>query len=145
MISDDVITKNHDKILTFVKPSKLYVSFKRFCQERSENIFFIEFEPMCQSYGIYAIVWLVLPCLLVMSKSLYFDLILRLILGKITKFLEEEFSSSEVISQKTSRGGGGGVPSSAFRVKSRWLSKVSTSDMKLILLQTAKLLTSAMI
>ena len=51
-------------------------------------------------------------------KTFYFFLILDLILGKVTKFLVEKLSTSEVISQKPH--GGGGVentPSSAFRVK----------------------------
>ena len=39
-----------------------------------------------------------------------------LILGKVTKFLVEKLSTSEVISQKP-HGGGGKHPPSAFRVK----------------------------
>ena len=37
----------------------------------------------------------------------YFFLILHLILGKVTKFLVEKLSTSEVISQKPHGGGGG--------------------------------------
>ena len=40
------------------------------------------------------------------SKKFYFSLILHLILGKVTKFLVEKLSISEVISQKPHGGGG---------------------------------------
>ena len=43
------------------------------------------------------------------DKIFYFVLILHLILGKSTKFLVEKLSASEAISQKSHRGGGGGV------------------------------------
>ena len=54
-------------------------------------------------------------------KKFYFSLILHLILGKAAKFLVEKLSTSEVISQKTSRGGVENTPPppSAFRVNSR--------------------------
>ena len=41
-------------------------------------------------------------------KILNIGLILHLILGEVTKFLVERFSTSEVMSQKPHRGGGGG-------------------------------------
>ena len=49
-------------------------------------------------------------------KKTYFFPILHLKLGKVTKFLVEKLSTSEVISQKP-HGGGGKHPPSAFRVK----------------------------
>ena len=49
-------------------------------------------------------------------KKIYFFLILHLILGKVTKFLVEKLSTSEVISQKPHERGGKHPPS-AFRVK----------------------------
>ena len=52
-------------------------------------------------------------------KKLYFFLILHLILGKVTKFLVEKLSTSEVISQKPPGGGEKHLPS-AFRVKGQF-------------------------
>ena len=49
-------------------------------------------------------------------EKVYFFLILHLILGKVTNFLAEKLSTSEVISQKP-QGEGGKHPLSAFRVK----------------------------
>ena len=50
------------------------------------------------------------------EKFLFF-LILHLILGKVTKFLVEKLSTSEVLSQRPQGGGSGKHPSpSAFRV-----------------------------
>ena len=51
------------------------------------------------------------------TKNFYFFLILHLILGKVTKFLVEKLSTSEVISQKPH--GGGGMENTPFRVKNR--------------------------
>ena len=51
----------------------------------------------------------------------FFFLILHLISGKVTKFLVEKLSTSEVISQKPH--GGGKHPPSAFRVKHSQLVK----------------------
>ena len=42
-----------------------------------------------------------------LEKKIIFFLILHLILGKVTKFLMEKLSTSEVISQKPHGGGGG--------------------------------------
>ena len=53
------------------------------------------------------------------GKKFIFFLILHLILGKVTKFLVEKLSTSEVISQKPHRGGGVENTPSAFRVKIR--------------------------
>ena len=51
------------------------------------------------------------------SKNVYFVLFLHLILGKVTKFLAEKLSTSEVISQKFHGGGGGWkTPPVPFRV-----------------------------
>ena len=61
--------------------------------------------------GIFVKFWLFLPCPLIkyghvtqpeltISKNFYFVLILHLILGKVTKILEEKLSTSEVIRQK---------------------------------------------
>ena len=41
-------------------------------------------------------------------EKFYFFLILHFILGKVAKFLVEKLSTSEVISHKPHRGGGGG-------------------------------------
>ena len=46
-------------------------------------------------------------------EKFYFFLILHFILGKVTKFLLEKLSTSEIISQKPH---GGNIPPSAFRV-----------------------------
>ena len=51
------------------------------------------------------------------SKKFYFFLILNLILRKVTKFLVEKLSTSEVISRKPH--GGWKTPPRAFRVKQR--------------------------
>ena len=53
-------------------------------------------------------------------EKIYFFLILHLILGKVTKFLVEKLSTSEVISQKPH--GGKNTPPSAFRVNTRKIS-----------------------
>ena len=44
------------------------------------------------------------------GKFFYFVLILHLILGKVTKFLVEKLSTSEVISEKPQGGGGWKTP-----------------------------------
>ena len=51
------------------------------------------------------------------QKRIYFFLILHLILGKVTKFLVERLSTSDVISQNLTGGGVENTPRSAFRVK----------------------------
>ena len=84
---------------------------------------------MSKIMGIFVKFWLFLRCLFTkygcvtwpkmqISKIFYFVLILYLILGKVTKFLVEKLSTSEVSSQKPHGGGGwGNTPPSAFRVK----------------------------
>ena len=85
---------------------------------------------MSKVMGIYVNFWhfFTMPSLQIWSchvtqeanfEIILFFLILHLILGKVTKFLMEKLSTSEVISQKTSRRRGGGntpPPPSAFRV-----------------------------
>ena len=51
------------------------------------------------------------------SKNVYFVLILHSILGKVTKYLAEKLSTSEVISQKLHGVWKTTSPPSAFRVK----------------------------
>ena len=69
------------------------------------------------------------------SKIFYFVLILYLILGKVTKFLVEKLSTSEVISLKPDRRVENTPPPSVFRVKqheNRWSYKeVDSGDHKL--------------
>ena len=76
---------------------------------------------MSKVMGIYFKFWHFLRCPLSkyghvtspkkqISKKFYFFLILHLILGKAAKFLVEKLSTSEVISQKPHRGGGGKHP-----------------------------------
>ena len=49
-------------------------------------------------------------------ENFYFFLILHLILGKVTKFLVEKLSTSEIISQKSHRGGVENTPPQCRRV-----------------------------
>ena len=111
MITNDVITKNNGKIRTSTKPDKLYIIQKIF-KRAIQNVLFIEFEPLCQilafllcpitKYG--HVTW---PKLQI-SKIDDFALIPHSVLEKVTKFLVEKFSISEVISQNLTGGGGGG-------------------------------------
>ena len=76
---------------------------------------------LCQIWAFFSMpalqIW---PCHVTQEANFgknYFFLILHLILGKAAKFLVENLSTSEVISQKPHGGGGWKTPPSAFRVK----------------------------
>ena len=64
-------------------------------------------------------------------KKDYFFLILHLISGKVTKFLVEKLSTSEVISQKPH--GGRKHPPSAFRFKAAILLQQSSLERKKVM------------
>ena len=55
-----------------------------------------------------------------MSLTFHFVLILHLILGKVTKFLVEKLSMSEVISQKPQGGWKHPPPPLGLKIKSRF-------------------------
>ena len=117
--NNNAITKNNDKIWTSSKPNKLYI-IRKVLIRAIQNVLFIEFKPLCQA------LWAFLSNFgsfydarspnMVMShdrrckflKFFNFVLILHLILGKVTKFLLEKLSSSEVISKNLT---GDGKPS----------------------------------
>ena len=90
---------------------------------------FIELEPLCQK------LWAFLSNFgsfynarspnMVMSRdprckllNFFLVLILHLILGKVTRFLLEKLSTSEVISKKPHPGGGDGTPPVPLGLKS---------------------------
>ena len=100
---------------TSAKPNKLYIIGK-VLMRAIQNVLFIEFDSLCQklwafmsNFGIF---YDARSPNMAMSrdteskfrKKISFSLILHLILGKVTKFLVEKLSTSEVISQKPHRG-----------------------------------------
>ena len=94
---------------TSAKPNKLYIIGK-VLMRAIQNVLLIEFEPLCQklwafmsNFGIFYDARS--PNMAMsrdptgkISKKFYFFLILHLISGKVTKFLAEKLSTSEVIS-----------------------------------------------
>ena len=123
---NDIITKNNGKMQTSAKPNKLYIIRKALMRAVQKCTFYWIRATMSKVMEIYVNFWHFLPCPLSkydhftwpkkqISKKLYLFLILHLTLGKVTKFLMEKLSTSEVISQKPH--GGWKTPPSTFRVK----------------------------
>ena len=125
---NDIITKQWKTTGKCGLPRKQtnYISFQRYWWELSKNVLFIEFEPLCRKNGYFCqiLAFFTMPTHQIWAchvtqeanfeKFLLF-LILHLLFGKVTKFIGEKLSTSEVISQKP-RMGVKTPPSSTFRV-----------------------------
>ena len=116
---------------TSPKPNKLYI-IRKVLMTAVQNVLFIEFEPLCQklwafmsNFGNFTMpalqIW---PCHVTQEAN--FEKIVpflilfhnfHLILGKVTKFLVEKLSTSEVISQKPHGGWKTPPHLSALRVR----------------------------
>ena len=113
---------------TSAKPNIIYHS-KDIHESYPKMYFLLNLNHYVKSYGHFCQIWdfFTMPAHQTWSchvtyeanfeKFLFFPIILHLILGKVTKFLVEKLSTSEVISQSLTRGRGWKTPPSAFRVK----------------------------
>ena len=131
---NDIITKNNGKTMGkcgHQRNQTNYTSVERYWWELSKNVLFIEFKPPCQklwaflsNFGIFYDAG---SPNMVMSRDprskfqnfFIFFLILHFTAGKVTKFLVEKLSTSEVSSQKPHGGMENTPPPSAFRVNWR--------------------------
>ena len=113
--------ENNGEMRTSSKPNKLYIIRKVLIRAIQKCTFLIEFEPLCPKLWAFLSNLAFFKCPLTkyghvtwlkkqISKNFYSFLILHLISGKVTKFLVEKLSTSEVISQK-SHGSGKHTPS----------------------------------
>ena len=107
---------------TSTKPSKLYI-IQKVLMRAIQNVLLLNLSHYVKSYGhlcqILAIFTMPSPQVWPghvtqetnFEKKINFFLILYLILGKVTKFLVEKLSTSEVINQKPPGWRGGNTPS----------------------------------
>ena len=128
MMSLPKTMENNGEIRTSAKPNKLYINRKVLMRAIQKCTSYWIWATMSKGVGNFVKFGIFLRCPLTkyghitwpkkqISKIFYFVLILFLISWKVTRFLVEKLSTSEVISQKPH--GGWKTPPSAFRVKFR--------------------------
>ena len=113
--------ENNGERRTSPKPNKLYINRNVFMRAIQKCTSYWIWVTMSKVVGIFVKFWHFLRCQLTkygyvtwpkkqISKIFYFLVILHLILRKVTKFLVQKLSTSEVISQKLTGGGAPPVP-----------------------------------
>ena len=123
-ITNDVIMMSFSNTMAKFGPPRNqanYISFEMYWWELSKMYFLLNLSHHIKSYGQFCQILAFLRCQLSKYdhvtwpkkqnlKMFYFVPILHLISGKVTKFLVEVLSTSEVISQKLHGGGPPPVP-----------------------------------